>query len=172
VSFRLLGPLQVGHGQTWSSVRANQQRVVLAVLLAEAGRVVTADRLIDELWGAQPPRSAAVTLQGYAARLRRLLGDGSLVTRDRGYELMVAEDDMDAMVFDRLVAAGRAAQAAGDLDGALHRLSEGLALWRGRALVDVPASPTVVRYADRLERSRLDAVEARLDVMLDLGRHA
>jgi DNA-binding SARP family transcriptional activator len=172
MGFRLLGPLQVGRGPHWSTIRANQQRVVLAVLLAESGRVVSADQLIDEVWGERPPRSAAVTLQGYVARLRRLLDDGSLVTRDRGYELVVAEDDVDATVFDRGVAAGRAALAAGDLDAALRHLSGALALWRGRALADVPASPTVVRYADRLERSRLDAVEARLDTMLALGRHA
>jgi DNA-binding SARP family transcriptional activator len=174
VRFRVLGPLQVWNGSAWSPIRAGQQRVVLAVLLAEAGRVVTADRLVDEIWGERPPRSASTTLQGYVARLRRLLGagkEGPLATRGRGYELTVGDGEVDAAAFRALLVAGRRALAADDPGGALPRLTEGLALWRGPALADVPATPTVTGYANRLEQSRLDALEARLDVLLKLDNH-
>jgi DNA-binding SARP family transcriptional activator/Tfp pilus assembly protein PilF len=168
VRFRVLGPLRVAE----EPIRASQQRVVLAVLLAEAGRPVGADRLVDEVWGERPPRSAQVTLQGYVARLRKTLGSGALVTRGRGYELVVADDEVDATVFGRLLADGRESHAAGDLEEARRRLSQGLELWRGPALADVPASPTVTPYQQRLERLRLDAQEARLGVLLELGRYA
>jgi DNA-binding SARP family transcriptional activator len=174
VRYRVLGPLQVWTGSAWSPVRAGQQRVVLAVLLAEAGRVVSADRLVDEIWGERPPRSASTTLQGYVARLRRLLGtgrEGPLATHGRGYELTVGDGELDAADFRALVVAGRRAMAADDLDAALPRLTEGLALWRGPALADVPATPTVTGYVNRLEASRLDALEARLDVLLSLDNH-
>jgi DNA-binding SARP family transcriptional activator/tetratricopeptide (TPR) repeat protein len=172
--FRVLGPLQVRAGNGWTAIRAGQQRVVLAVLLAEAGRVVSADRLIDEIWGPHPPRSAPVTVQGYVARLRRLLGEGragTLLTRDRGYELAASDEDVDANRFQGLVAAGRRGLADGDAQGALARLTEGLELWQGPALSDVPASPTVTGYASRLDESKLAAREVRLDALLELGRH-
>jgi len=90
VRYRLLGPLRVRDGTAWSPIRAAQQRVVLAVLLAEPGQVVSSDRLVAELWGDQPPREAQSALRGYVMRLRRTLGDpaaGRLVTRGHGYEL-------------------------------------------------------------------------------------
>jgi DNA-binding SARP family transcriptional activator len=83
-----------------------QQRAVLAVLLLDAGRVASTDRLVDELWRERPPRAVS-TLHGYVMRLRRMIATGSpcrLVTRGRGYELLVADGELDAIVFDRLVA--------------------------------------------------------------------
>src|SRR5437867_10271274 len=83
VRFQTLGPLQVWNGTTWLPVPAAQQRVLLAVLLAKAGRVVSTDSLAEELWGSTPPKRATSTIQVYVGRLRRLLGDGAdrLVTR-------------------------------------------------------------------------------------------
>jgi DNA-binding SARP family transcriptional activator len=172
--FRILGPLRVRHGEGWSAVRAAQQRVVMAVLLIEAGRVVGSDRLIHELWADEPPRAALVTVQGYVRRLRRLLGhgrSGPLLTRGRGYELVVNDGDVDAAVFDGLVDHGLGRRAGGMPDRAAVELSQALALWRGAALADVPAGPTVMAEAARLEQRRLTAVEERLDALLDLGRH-
>jgi DNA-binding SARP family transcriptional activator len=166
--------MQVWHGDGWLSIRAAQPRVVLAVLLAHAGQVVSADRLVDELWGEHPPRTALNTIQGYVARLRKLLGDGPetrLLTRDRGYLLELADGELDSHVFERLVEAGQRGVAAGDLDGGVRRLVEALDLWRGPALHDVPASPVVTAEANRLEQRRLTALEARLGAELALGRH-
>ena len=172
--FRVLGPMQVWHGDGWQAVRAAQPRVVLAVLLAEAGQVVSANRLVDELWGDHPPRTALNTIQGYVARLRKLLGDGPetrLLTRDRGYLLEVGDGALDAHVFERLVEAGQRAVAAGDLSAAVTRLVEALGLWRGPALHDVPRSPVVTAEVTRLEQRRLTALEARFGAELALGRH-
>jgi DNA-binding SARP family transcriptional activator len=174
VRFRVLGPLRVWDGAAWVPVRAGQQRIVLAVLLVEAGRLVATDRLIDEIWGEHPPRAAASVLRGYVLRLRKLLGGGTggvLVTRAAGYELAVDEEDLDARLFDRLATAGRQALAAGALDAAVSQLSQALALWRGAALAEVPATPTVTSHASALEQTRLAVTEDLLGAQLDLGRH-
>lgn len=173
--FRMLGPLLVDDGASWSAIRAAQQRLVAAILLLEAGRAVPVERLVDELWGERPPPSAAATVRGYMMRLRRLLGGGPggpLVTRGLGYELVVEDSDVDARVFAGLVASGRRALADGRPATAAAKLAHGLALWRGPALADVPASPAVTAEAERLGQLRLAALEDWLDVQLQLGRHA
>jgi DNA-binding SARP family transcriptional activator len=114
-------------------------------------------------------------LRGYVLRLRRLLGGGPrgpLTTRAGGYELVIEDDDLDARVFERLVAAGRRALAEGDLDAAEARLSRALGLWRGAALADVLESPTVALWTAQQEQVRLTVVEERLGVLLELGRPA
>src|SRR5262245_63714068 len=87
--FRILGPVQVRVGRDWRSIPAGQPRLVLAVLLAEAGRMVTTERLVDAVWGGRPPRTAVNTVHAYVLRLRRVLGDGPLGTQDRGYRITV-----------------------------------------------------------------------------------
>jgi DNA-binding SARP family transcriptional activator len=173
--FRMLGPLLVYDGSSWSAIRAAQQRLVAALLLLEAGRAVPLERLVDELWGERPPPTAAATVRGYVMRLRRLLGGGSggpLVTRTLGYELVVDDTDVDALVFAGLVASERRDLEHGRPASAAAKLAQGLALWRGPALADVPASPTVTAEAERLAQLRLAALEDWLDVQLQLGRHA
>jgi DNA-binding SARP family transcriptional activator len=173
--FRMLGPLRVQDGAQWISVRAAQQRLVLAVLLIEAGTVVSTDQLVNEIWGEQPPGTAAATVRGYVYALRRTFGGGThgpLLTRGNGYELAVADEDVDARAFERLVDTGIRAIAGGDRAGALTRLSEALTLCHGAVLADVPASETVAAEVNRLEQRRLTAVEERLGALLDLGRHA
>lgn len=168
---RILGPVQIWDGAVWSPVRAPQQRVLLALLLAEAGRVVTTDRLVDEIWADEPPRTAVGAVHNNVMKLRRVLG-GRLVTCGNGYELRLDDDDLDATRFARLVAAGRGELAAGRVDAAVTRLSEALALWRGPAMADVAATPTVTAYVAGLEQSRLGALEERMHGELELGRHA
>ncbi|TDV49703.1 AfsR/SARP family transcriptional regulator [Actinophytocola oryzae] len=173
--FRILGPLRVHDGAHWTSVRAAQQRLVLAVLLIEAGKVISTDQLVNEIWGEQPPGTAAATVRGYVRALRRILGGGThgpLLTRGHGYELAVADEDVDARVFERLVDTGIRAIAGGDRGGALTRLSEALALCHGHVLADVPSTATVATEITRLEQRRLTAMEERLGALLDLGRHA
>jgi DNA-binding SARP family transcriptional activator len=173
--FRILGPLRVHDGAHWISVRAAQQRLVLAVLLIEAGKVISTDQLVNEIWGELPPGTAAATVRGYVRALRRILGGGThgpLLTRGHGYELEVADEDVDARVFERLVDTGIRAIVGGDRGGALTRLSEALALCHGHVLADVPSSGTVATEITRLEQRRLTAMEERLGALLDLGRHA
>jgi DNA-binding SARP family transcriptional activator/Tfp pilus assembly protein PilF len=149
--------------------------LVLAVLLIEAGKVISIDQLVNEIWGEQPPGTAAVMVRGYVCALRRTLGGGThgtLLTRGHGYELVVADEDVDARVFERLVDTGVRAIARGDRGDALTWLSEALALCRGQVLADVPSSGTVATEITRLEQRRLTAMEERLGALLDLGRHA
>lgn len=170
--FRLLGPLEVWDGDRWSAIRSGQQRTVLAVLLIEVGRVVSTDRLVDEIWGERPPRTAANAVQGYVMRLRKLMGDHRpLLTVGRGYRLVAEDGDLDTAVFDRLVETGKHDLTQRRLSEGATRLAEALALWRGPALADVPACPAVATAAQLLEQSRLSAVEDRVDAELDLGRH-
>jgi DNA-binding SARP family transcriptional activator len=173
--FQVLGSLRLWNGTAWTEIRAAQQRLVLAVLLAEAGQLVRTERLVDELWGERAPREALSTIRGYVMRLRRAIGEGAdriVLTRDSGYELVVADDDLDAARFERLASEGVRASGEGRSADADARLSHALALWRGPAMADVPDSRTVAAYAGRLERTRLTAVEERLAVRLRLGRYA
>jgi DNA-binding SARP family transcriptional activator/tetratricopeptide (TPR) repeat protein len=170
--FGVLGPLRIWDG-SWLPVPRPQQRIVLAVLLSEAGRSVPAERLIDEVWGEEPPPAARRTLHGYVSRLRGTLGaDGTLVGWRGGYELTVANGDVDSDVFGGLVASASQAAADGQPDVAAPQLASALALWRGPALADVPASPTVTASITRLEHARLDAAELWLALLSDLGRYA
>ncbi|MFB9332147.1 AfsR/SARP family transcriptional regulator, partial [Actinoplanes octamycinicus] len=165
--FRLLGPVRYRTAAGWSGVRAAQPRAVLALLLVEAGRTVSVDRLVDELWGDRPPRTARNTVQGYVMRLRRAVG-GPLLTRERGYELVIGDDDLDSAVFERLTAGSRTRAAP----EALAEVERALTLWDGPALADVPPTPTVTAEAARLEQRRLAALEHRCRLQLRLGQHA
>jgi DNA-binding SARP family transcriptional activator/tetratricopeptide (TPR) repeat protein len=169
--FRMLGPVRVHTGVSWVPVAAERQRLVLAVLLVDAGRAVSMDRLADALWGNRPPPGASNTVRAYVMRLRRLLGDGALVTRGRGYELVAGPDDIDAAVFERLVASGRHELDESRAEAGSARLEEALALWHGPVLADVPASPWLTARVAHLEQVRLTAEEDHIAALLDLDRH-
>jgi DNA-binding SARP family transcriptional activator len=174
MDFRVLGPLQVWTDGAEVPV-AGRQRALLALLLIAGEQVVSAERLVDELWGERPPPSAANMLQGSVSRLRKVLeGDGSLgrkiVSRVPGYALQVADDQVDARRFEALVRDGERLLAAGDLGGADVAFGAGLALWRGPAFADVPHSNLVANEAARLEELRLVATELRIEAELGLGR--
>jgi DNA-binding SARP family transcriptional activator len=170
--FRILGPVRARCATTeWVGVPADQQRVVLAVLLAEAGRVVSVDRLVDAVWSDRPPRRAVNTVQVYVMRLRRRIGDDVVATRGHGYELVAGAGDIDATVFERLVAAGRRDLDAGRPQAASAKLGRAVALWRGPAFADVPSVATLEHRAAYLEQLRLTAEESHAAAMLDLGRH-
>ena len=147
------------------------QRALLAVLLLHRGEPVSSDRLIDELWGEQPPASAVKIVQGYVSNLRRVLGEGLLVTRGRGYLLQVGPGQSDLDRFESLVADGRRALADGDAQGAAARLREALGVWRGPPLADFAYRPFAQSEIARLEESRLAALEDRIDADLALGEH-
>ncbi|BCB91714.1 hypothetical protein Psuf_090270 [Phytohabitans suffuscus] len=173
----MLGPVQVRTGAGWATVRALQQRQLLAVLLARAGGAVTVERLAAELWGERRPPTAVATIRVYVMHLRRMLGDGparTLVTRDRGYQMAVGDADLDSLVFDRLCREGQRSLAGGEPVAAVASLSRALALWQGAAMGDalVPGTPIVAAEAARLEQRRLGALERYFDAQLHLGQHA
>ena len=174
VRFRLLGPLEVRAGEDWRGIGAPKWRSVLAALLINPGQIVSADALINEVWGNDPPARAANLVSIYVLRLRRLLDDadsGLLVTRAPGYQLLVTASDTDALLFEAMVRDGRRAFAAGDPPGAASQLAEALALWHGRPLADVPPTPLIEAEAERLAELRLGAIELRITAELTCGGH-
>ena len=117
-------------------ITGRNERIVLAVLAAWEGDVVSADRLIDALWGDQPPRSATKVVQNLVLRLRKVLGTGAIESRPGGYVLHAA-DRVDIGRFDRLVMEGQASAQASDWEASAHALGEAIGLWRGAPLVDL-----------------------------------
>jgi DNA-binding SARP family transcriptional activator len=173
--FRILGPVEVWTGQDWAKIGAGKQRSVLAALLLRPGEVVSTDALIDQVWPDKPPARAANLVSVYVHHLRRLIGDAEglvLVTRAPGYQVVPGPGELDADRFAVLVGEGRQALASGAPDRAVELLDEAVGLWRGRALADVPATPLVAAEADRLEESRIEALELRAEASLACGRPA
>jgi DNA-binding SARP family transcriptional activator/class 3 adenylate cyclase len=181
VQFQILGPLQVldDHGRPLALGGA-KQRALLAVLLLNAGAVVSADRLIDELWGEDPPDTARSVLQVYVANLRKILEPARrtraastlLVTQPPGYLLDLGRHAFDLAHFEQLLNNGRDGLAAGDPRVAAGALREALALWRGPVLGDVAAEMGAQGALARLEEQRLTTLEQRIEADLALGRHS
>ena len=173
--FRILGPVEVWTGEGWSSIGAGKQRSVLATLLLRPGEPVSLDALIDEVWPDKAPAKAANLISVYVHHLRRLIGDTDgrvLVTRAPGYQVVLGPGELDADRFAALVADGRQALASGAAERAEGLLTEAIGLWRGQALADVPLTPRVAVEADRLEESRIEALELRAEASLARGRYA
>ncbi len=169
--FRILGPIEVSLDDGPAALGAPKQRGLLALLLVNRGRVVTAEQLIDGLWGESPPASALQSLQVYVHGLRRALGAERIETAGRGYRAVVTEDELDLVRFERTLERGRAALAAGRPDDAVEELRRALALWRGPPLADLPEETRRAAEADRLEELRLTALELRFEAELACGGH-
>ncbi|WP_411107588.1 AfsR/SARP family transcriptional regulator [Streptomyces sp. cmx-4-9] len=181
MEFRILGPVQIYDER--SNVRivptGAKQRALLGALVVKAGQVVSADRLVDELWGEHPPANAANALQAHVARLRRLLpvsapGSGEahhewLVTRPLGYVLRLGRSRTDAERF-RLLTAEGSALAATDPARSADVLREALALWRGPALEGSEHGTICSAEASLLEEGRLVTLETLFEVCLRAGR--
>jgi YVTN family beta-propeller protein len=172
MEFRILGSLEVLLEGRQIPLGGPRQRAVLAILLLHRGEVVSADRVVDELWGERPPDTATKTVQVYVSRLRKALGAGVLATRGGGYALEVGADDVDAGRFERLAGEGREALDRGDARGASETLRAALDLWRGPPLADLAYESFAQTEIGRLEELRLAALENRIEADLALGRHA
>ena len=143
--FRLLGPLSVQVDGEPVALGGPKRRALLATLLLEAGEVVTRDRLIDALWGEEPPDTARNTLQVYVSQLRKLLPEGLLETSPSGYRLAIERSAVDVFEFERLAQEGQSALTFGDASGAAETLtytnSSGTDL-TGFLVIDAWPSPT------------------------------
>jgi predicted ATPase/DNA-binding SARP family transcriptional activator len=175
MEFRILGPLRVLRGNREIAIGPPAQRRLLAVLLTRPNEPVTVDRLIDELWDDQPPRSAQHLVHVYASRLRGLLNGGSesprLTRASSGYVLQAGRDEVDAERFLEASQRGRETLEH-DPDAASETLNEALRLWRGSPFADLPeAPPTVREYADRLTRRHRQTQAAWVEAELVLGHH-
>jgi DNA-binding SARP family transcriptional activator/tetratricopeptide (TPR) repeat protein len=172
--FCLLGPLLVRCGGRVVRVPPGKQRAVLAALLLQANRVVTADELVDVMWGTTPPPTARAGLQNCVKRLRDSLGAARarISTEPGGYMICLREGELDVARFEAKLDEARAAARAASWDAAARQAREALSLWRGQPLADVPSEVLAVREAGRLAGLGLQALETRIGADLQLGRHA
>ena len=171
--FRILGPLDVEAEGRAVALGGAKPRAVLAVLLLHANEPVSAERLALALWGEDAPAGAVKTVQVHVSRLRKALAEPDVLTSTAtAYTLRVRPGELDAHEFERLVAEGREALAAGDAERAAATLREALALWRGPPLDELASLPFAPPEIQRLEEQRLAALEARVEADLAAGRHA
>ncbi|MFE6609707.1 BTAD domain-containing putative transcriptional regulator [Amycolatopsis sp. NPDC057786] len=171
--FRVLGATEVRRDDgTAVPIGGPRVRTLFALLALEAGRVVPAERLIDGLYGEQPPEGVANALQSQVSRLRGALKELAPVEfSPAGYRLAVDPDDVDVHRFERLAAEGRRALAAGDAAKAAELLRDALALWRGPAFADITDAPFRDPQVTRLNELKTSAIEDRVEAELKLGRH-
>jgi DNA-binding SARP family transcriptional activator len=172
VRIEMLGPLEVYGGDGGMVFVAGLRlRTLLVALALSPGHLVSTTRLIDAVWGEQPPAGAVNALQALVSRLRRALRSARIESHPAGYRLLIDPDAVDVTRFERLVAAGRAA-LSDDPALAVRTLREALDLWRGPALVDVAEQEYFQATITRLEELRLTATEDRVEAELRLGRGA
>jgi DNA-binding SARP family transcriptional activator/tetratricopeptide (TPR) repeat protein len=169
LEFKILGPLEVRDGDRAIALPGRKARVVLAALLLRAGEEVSADRLIEDVWGEQAPGTARNSLHNHVSALRKVLGADVVVTGASGYALHADDEQIDLGRFRRLV---ESAQGASDDATRAGMLREALGLWRGPGLADLVYEPLGLLEAPRLEELRLAAHADLIDAELALGRHA
>jgi len=158
MEFRILGPLEVLEDGRALDVGGTKQRALLVVLLLNANRVVSTDRLIEALWGERAPGTAQKTLQVHVSRLRKALGKERIVTSGPGYQLLLESRELDLSRFQILVSQGK--------------LADALSLWRGPPLADFAYEPFAQTEIARLEELHLVTIEERIEADLGRGRHA
>ncbi|GGM52695.1 hypothetical protein GCM10012275_24610 [Longimycelium tulufanense] len=178
-----MGPLSLRLGSSEATPSAKKERRILSLLLLNYSRVVPVSLMIDELWGAAPPKRALATVQTYILNIRKSLvralrADSKtvyrdlLVTRSGGYLFNCASVVFDLQEYRKLESAGRKALDAGDDRAAVRSLRRADNLWDGPPLAGVELGLPLEVEVTRLNQSRLTAMELRIAAELRLGRHA
>src|ERR1700753_961528 len=168
---RLFGELEAEQAGVPVAVRGAKQRALLALLALRHGQPVSADRLIDLLWGDGQAANPANALQAQIAQLRRALGPAAILTTEAGYALDAGPGDVDVTRFEQLVAQGRRLAEAGEPADASAPLGEALALRRGEPLADFAYAGFFDAERARLDELLLVAIETRAGADLVLGRY-
>ena len=168
VEFGILGPLLLTENGRELTLPGARERSVLTYLLLHAGEVVSVDRLVDELWGEAPPKTARKSLRVRVTGIRHVVGDGVLLTQASGYVVRLGRDQLDLHRFEQLVADADTAEPATASD----ILRRALSLWRGPPLGEFSYEPFAQRAIARLEEMHVTALERRIEADLALGRHA
>ena len=168
---RLFGELEAVQGDVAVPVRGAKQRALLALLVLHRGEPVSADRLIDVLWGDGQAANPANALQAQIGQLRRTLGAEAIVTTEAGYALTIGSGDVDVIRFEQLVAKGRRLAEEGEAALASAALGEALGLRRGEPLAEFAYAGFAAAERAHLDELTLAAVEARAGADLVLGRH-
>ncbi|WP_231111740.1 AfsR/SARP family transcriptional regulator, partial [Mycobacterium avium] len=164
----VLGPLQVRRHGTPVAIPGAKPRAVLTMLGLHGGALVSADALMELLWGEEPPRTAAKALQTHISSLRRILGDGVVLTQGAGW--ILADADVDAARYKVAARRGRDAAAAGDNGRAVACFDEALGLWRG--IPELPDGRRGTSEKTRWIEGHAALVEDRADALLATGRAA
>ncbi len=168
---RLFGELEALDDGVPVPVRGAKQRALLALLALQRGRPVSADRLIDLLWGDGQAANPANALQAQIGQLRRTLGPAAILTTEAGYALAAGPDEVDVVRFEQLVAKGRRLAADGELAPASAALGEALGLRRGEPLAEFTSAGFFDAERAHLDELTLVAIESRAGADLELGRH-
>lgn len=173
--FAVLGPVEVHVSHARVALGGQRNTAILATLLLDAGRVVSIRRLVDAAWGDNPPASARAQIQNSVSALRRRIAGGRpeldvIATRQPGYLLDLSDADLDLHRFERERSRAEEFVSRGSLTEASATLGAALDLWRGPALHGL-TTPVLQAAAVRLDELHLDAVQRRIQIDLDLGRH-
>jgi len=171
IELRFLGPLEASSGGDTVALGGPKPRALLAVLALDLGRVVSIDRLVEEIWTGTPPETASHAVQVYVSQLRKALG-GAIVRRGPGYVLELEPEAVDIHHFAHLAADGHEELRGGNPAAAAGTLGDALALWRGPALADFAYEPFAQAEIAHLDDLRFAVLEDRIDADLSLGRHA
>jgi DNA-binding SARP family transcriptional activator len=172
LKFQILGPLEVRSGERPLVVPRAKQRTLLLALLLNANEVISSDRLIEAVWGEQPPATATTALHGHVSQLRKLLPPDTLLTQAPGYLLRVEPGELDVHRFEDLRAHARAAVDDGRPAEAVALLREALGLWHGAPLADATYEPFAAAEIARLEELRSETIEERIHAELSAGLDA
>ncbi len=174
MEFRILGALEAGEGGAAAELGPPKQRALLAILLLHVGQIVPADRLVELLWGDDPPRTAGHSIQIYVSELRKALeplaGRRLILHRQPGYQLDAPVESVDARRFERLVREGSAQLDVGERESAIRTLRSALELWSGPALSDFTYEEFAQQYIRRFHDLHLDAIEALAAAEIDARR--
>ncbi len=172
LEYRILGPLEVVGDQGPLRLGGPKQRATLAILLLSANRVVSVERLAEDLYSGATPVTAVTQVQRQISELRKVIGPSSgIETRSPGYVIRVSRDQLDLSRFERSTEDAIQALTRGDAAGAADLLRRALGLWRGAALADFAYEAFAQVAINRLEEIRLAALEQRIEAELMLGRH-
>lgn len=172
LEFRILGPLEVADGGRLVALGGPKQRATLAILLLSANRVVSVERLADDLYAGAPPVTAVTQVQRQISELRKALGPATIETRSPGYVIRLSPGQLDLDRFERRAEEAGQALRRGDGEAGAGLLRDALRLWRGPPLADLAYESFAQISIQRLEEIRLAALEQRIEAELALGSHA
>jgi DNA-binding SARP family transcriptional activator/DNA-binding beta-propeller fold protein YncE len=167
MEFRILGPLEVVDNETPVALFGHKQRMLLSLFLLQPNRVISADRMIEDLWEGRPPDSAAKALQVHVSQLRKALGAGRIETRGRGYLFRLDRDELDATRLEQALDRARSV----DSNVAANELARVLELWRGDPFDELSDHEAARTEIARLHELRLATIERRIEAELAIGAH-
>src|SRR5262245_25876982 len=171
LEYRILGPVEVVRNGSPVTLGGPRQRATLAILLLNANRVVSIDRLADDLYAGAPPVTAVTQVQRQISELRKALGPPAAIeTRAPGYVLRLEPEQLDLAQFERLAEDAGTEFRRGEKEAAAELLREALRLWRGEPLADLAGEPFATVAVRRLDEIRLVALELPVEAGLALGR--